>query len=66
MLVPTLEGAEAQREQARRALDQARTDAGLRLVEAVFDVLKSRDALAQADAQGMVGAVATLLGAILR
>ena len=51
VLVPTLEGAEAQREQARRALDQARTDAGLRLVEAVFDVLKSRDALAQADAQ---------------
>lgn len=50
-LVPTLEGAQAQRSQARHALDQARTDAGLRLVEAVFDLLKARDALAQADAQ---------------
>jgi len=51
VLVPTLEGAEAQREQARRTLEQARTDASLRLIEAVFDLLKARDTLAQADAQ---------------
>jgi outer membrane protein len=50
-LVPALEGAQAQRDQAGRALAQARTDAGLRLIEAVFDLLKARDALAQADAQ---------------
>lgn len=50
-LIPALEGAQAQRVQARHQLDQARTDASLRLLEAVFDLLKARDALTQADAQ---------------
>lgn len=50
-LAPTLHSAEAQRDQAQRTLAQARADAGVRLVEAVFELLKARDALAQADAQ---------------
>jgi outer membrane protein len=52
---PTLhsawQGAQAQLAQAQSALDQARADAMQRLVEACFEVLKARDALAFSQAQ---------------
>lgn len=50
-LFPALDAAQAQLEQARAVLDQARSDAMLKLVEASFEVLKARDALALAGAQ---------------
>lgn len=50
-LLPALEAAQAQLEQARAALVQARGDATLKLVEASFEVLKARDAVALAGAQ---------------
>jgi len=43
--------AEASAEQARAQLQQVRADATVRLLEATFDLLKARDALALTDAQ---------------
>lgn len=50
-LIPSLDSAAAQVEQAKALVDQARADAAQRLVEACFEVLKARDALALARAQ---------------
>jgi outer membrane protein len=44
-LFPSLDAARAQLEQAQFVLEQARADATVRLVEAVFDSLKARDLL---------------------
>lgn len=50
-LMPALEGARAQLEQAQSTLEQARAEATMRLVEVAFEVLKSRDVLALVAAQ---------------
>jgi outer membrane protein len=50
-LLSALEGAQAQLEQARAALTQAEADAAVRLVEACFEVLKSRDTITLMQAQ---------------
>jgi outer membrane protein len=51
VLVPALQAANSQWSQAQAALSQAETEAVQHLVEAVFEVLKSRDALTFAQAQ---------------
>jgi len=51
-LFPALDSAEAQVRQAQALADQARTDTAQRLVDACFQVLKARDALELARAQG--------------
>ena len=50
-LLPTLDAALAQVEQARAGLEQARAESAHRLVEAAFELLKSRDALSFVQAQ---------------
>jgi outer membrane protein len=50
-LFPALDSAEAQAQQAQAQVDQARAETAQRLVEACFEVLKSRDALELARAQ---------------
>lgn len=50
-LLPALDAAQAQLAQAQAALDQARADTTVRLLEAGFDVLKARDTLTLIDAQ---------------
>jgi outer membrane protein len=51
-----LQSAQAQQEQAQAQLDQARADATLRLLEAGFDLLKARDAVALVAAQRLAAA----------
>ena len=50
-LVPALDSALAQLDQAAALLAQAQADSGVRLVEAAFDLMKARDAVALARAQ---------------
>jgi outer membrane protein len=50
-LLPALDAAQAQLTQAQAALDQARADTTVRLLEAGFDLLKARDTLTLIDAQ---------------
>ena len=50
-LLPALNSAQAQFEQARAMLEQARDEATVRLLEAVFDTLKARDATTLVQAQ---------------
>jgi outer membrane protein len=50
-LLPTLDAAQAQLEQAQAQLEQARAEVHIRLLEATFDALKARDALALVRAQ---------------
>ena len=50
-LIPAYESAREQVEQARAQLEQARAEATIRLADAVFDVLKTRDAISLAGAQ---------------
>ncbi len=50
-LLPALAAAQAQLEQAQALLDQARTEATVRLVEAALDVLKARDGVALVGSQ---------------
>ena len=50
-LYPALKGAEAQLEQAQALLDQARNESTIRLLEASFETLKARDAVALVAAQ---------------
>jgi outer membrane protein len=52
-LFPALEGARAQLAQAEAALAQAQAESAQRLIEVMFELLKSRDALAFARAQQM-------------
>lgn len=50
-LWPTLDAAQAQLAQAQAALDQARAESTVRLLEAGFDLLKARDTLTLIEAQ---------------
>lgn len=50
-LFPALKSAQAQFEQARASLAQVRDESTVRLLEAVFDALKARDAVTLASAQ---------------
>ena len=54
-LVPALEGARAQALQAEAAVVQAQSESALRLLEAVFELFKSRDTLSLALAQRAAG-----------
>lgn len=50
-LLPALRGSTAQRDQALLSLEQARSEARLRLIEALFELMKARDLQAQVEAQ---------------
>jgi len=55
-LVPALDAAQSQLQQALAALSQAQSESALRLLESAFEVLKSRDTLAHARAQQVAAA----------